>query len=158
MSVTVAFCSRSIEVDTSFLDQCINTTVSAGVANGATAVITDVIIIVLPLPIIAGLRLPLHKKIGLAIIFLTGIFAIVASAISLWFKSMSLAGNSTAFAPTLFCTIIECSLAIMVGCAPALIACWAKLDKNALHIQVQSALSRFKLVRSAEIGKPEGQD
>ncbi|KAI0112745.1 hypothetical protein F4776DRAFT_667102 [Hypoxylon sp. NC0597] len=104
LSIAGAACSQTSEVDISFLEKCITTSISVGVANGATAVVTDIIIIVLPLPIIAGLRLPLHKKIGLAIVFLTGIFAIAASAISLSFKGMSLAGQSTALAPTLFCT------------------------------------------------------
>ncbi|OTA52373.1 hypothetical protein K449DRAFT_403013 [Hypoxylon sp. EC38] len=153
LSIAGAACSQTSEVDMNFLEKCITTSVSVGVSNGATAVITDIIVIILPLPIIAGLELPLPKKIGLAIVFLTGIFAIAASAISLYFKAMSLAGHSTALAPTLFCTIIECSLAIMVGCAPALRSCWAKYGKK-----VQSALVYFRTPRSMESHKPEGQD
>ncbi|KAI1412339.1 hypothetical protein F5Y13DRAFT_199974 [Hypoxylon sp. FL1857] len=159
MSIAGATCSQSAEVDPNFLDTCLKTTVAVGVANGATAVVTDIIIIILPLPIIAGLTLPFHKKIGLAVVFSTGIFAIAASAISLYFKSISLAGHSTAFAVTLVCTIFECCLAIMVGCAPALRACWAKIERNnALYAKARSRLAHFRSFRSTENGKPEDQD
>ena len=45
----------------------------AGVASGALGVATDVVIFVLPLPVIAGLHLPLRQKIGLFIVFFTGL-------------------------------------------------------------------------------------
>ncbi|KAI1099494.1 hypothetical protein F4804DRAFT_83139 [Jackrogersella minutella] len=129
--VVGAICTHRAEVgDVTLLGKCLMTTIQAGVANGSTAVITDIIIIILPLPIIASLSLPLRKKIGLAIIFLTGVLAIAASVVSLYFKLLSLTGHTTAFIATLFCTVIECSLAIMVGCTPAVRACWSKYAKN----------------------------
>ncbi|KAI4866585.1 hypothetical protein F4820DRAFT_416560 [Hypoxylon rubiginosum] len=159
VSVAGTACSRSDEApDPTILTKCIKTSILVGVMNGSTAVVTDIIIIILPLPIIAKLALPLHKKIGLAILFLTGIFAIVASVVSLYFKSMSLAGYSAALGPTLFCTIIECSLAIMVGCAPAVRSCWTKYERDhALYAKMQSMFSSFKLTGPRKIAKSECQ-
>ncbi|KAI1090079.1 hypothetical protein F5B19DRAFT_464583 [Rostrohypoxylon terebratum] len=146
-AIVGAICSRKVvtEDDIFLLETCLKTTVSVGVAQGSTAVVTDIITILLPLPAIAGLNLPFHKKIGIALVFLTGTFAIAASAISLYFKSLSLAGHSTALIITLFCTIIECSLAIIVGCAPAIRTCWYAYacKKSASYERLRSSFSKI---------------
>ncbi|KAI1457881.1 hypothetical protein F4805DRAFT_426738 [Annulohypoxylon moriforme] len=157
ITVVGATCSHTVvDVnDVYLLEKCLATTISVGVVNGSAAVVTDIIIITLPLPVIARLSLPFHKKLGVAMVFLTGIFAITASAISLYFKSMSFAGHSTTLTATLFCTIIECSLAIIVGCVPGVRACWSAYKKSALHNRLRLSLSRFG---SAEIPKNKGED
>lgn len=45
----------------------------AGVVIGAIAVTTDVVILVLPQRSIYKMQLPLHKKVGLVVVFFTGI-------------------------------------------------------------------------------------
>ncbi|KAI1445751.1 hypothetical protein F5Y02DRAFT_100098 [Annulohypoxylon stygium] len=156
-AVVDATCSQKVVTDEDIflLGDCLKITVSVGVVNGSTAVVTDIIIILLPLPVIAGLNLPFHKKIGIAVVFLTGIFAIAASAISLYFKSLSLAGHSTALVTTLFCTIIECSLAIIVGCAPAIRACWYLYKKSALYERLRFSFSKIESVQQP---KSNGED
>ncbi|KAI1206115.1 uncharacterized protein F4807DRAFT_439888 [Annulohypoxylon truncatum] len=151
-AVVGATCSRKVSASDYMppLEQCLETTISVGVANGSTAVLTDIIVIILPLPAIAGLNLPFHKKVGIAIIFLTGIFATSASAISLYYKSMSFTGHSTTLMVTLFCTIIECSLAIIVGCVPGVRACWSAYEMSALHKKVKSMFARSRSVKSSE--------
>lgn len=74
-AVVDATCSQKVVTDEDIflLGDCLKITVSVGVVNGSTAVVTDIIIILLPLPVIAGLNLPFHKKIGIAVVFLTGI-------------------------------------------------------------------------------------
>ncbi|KAI0884950.1 uncharacterized protein GGS22DRAFT_188228 [Annulohypoxylon maeteangense] len=155
--VVGATCSRSVAAidDIYILEKCLETTLSVGVVNGSTAVITDIIVILLPLPVIARLSLPFYKKVGIAMVFLTGIIAIFASAISLYFKSMSLAGHSTTLVATLFCTIIECSLAIIVGCVPAVRACWSSYKMSDLHSRIKVAFSRsesIELLKNGEEG------
>lgn len=74
LSVVGTACSHSEEApDPMLLAKCIKTKMLVGVMNGSTAVVTDIIVVILPLPTIAKLALPLHKKIGLAVLFLSGI-------------------------------------------------------------------------------------
>ena len=54
------------------LQNCAHTAVMAPI-QGAVGVAADLLILVLPLPIIYGLHLPKLKKIGLSIVFLMGI-------------------------------------------------------------------------------------
>ncbi|KAI2602641.1 hypothetical protein GGR54DRAFT_623453 [Hypoxylon sp. NC1633] len=158
LSVVGAACSQGNGAgDPNFIEKCIGTTISAGIANGATAVITDIIIMILPLPIIAKLMLPFRQKIGLALIFLTGAFATTASVISLYFKTMSLLGQYTNMTAALFCGTIECSLTIMVSCAPAIHACWSRyVSSHVLYAKLQSAWSSFKIC--PRVGRKEEQD
>lgn len=60
-------------LDLMYLGTCMPTTLRVGLAHGVTALVTDIIILIIPLPVIWGLQLSLTKKIGLGIVFLTGI-------------------------------------------------------------------------------------
>lgn len=40
--------------------------------NGAVALAADIVIFVLPLPVISTLRLPVGKKIGVVVVFMSG--------------------------------------------------------------------------------------
>lgn len=58
-------------------------------------IITDIIIFCLPLYEVRKLHLPRGQRVGLASVFLLGAFAIVASAIRLWYNN-ELAADGTA--------------------------------------------------------------
>lgn len=60
-------------VDANFIAQCFARSLPLGVWNGVVAVGSDIVIFILPIPIIIKLNIPLHKKIGLGIVFLAGI-------------------------------------------------------------------------------------
>jgi hypothetical protein len=60
-------------LDTDYLLNCINPSLKIGVYNGTISLISDIIIFILPIPVIAKLQLPLKKKIGVAVVFTTGI-------------------------------------------------------------------------------------
>ena len=49
---------------------------------------TDVVIVLLPIPVLLGLRLPLGKRLGLIGIFSLGFLAIVASSLRLWILTL----------------------------------------------------------------------
>ena len=66
--------------------------------------IADVIILVLPVPVILKLQMATPKKVGLSVVFLTGAFAIVASAVSLYYKWGSFKGTSTDLTSAMVCT------------------------------------------------------
>lgn len=67
-----ARCSGDIK-DPMFLPRCKSATTRADFALRLVSVLTDVLIFALPIPVIARLHLPIHKKIGLAVIFLGGL-------------------------------------------------------------------------------------
>ncbi|KAI1775358.1 hypothetical protein F4818DRAFT_441455 [Hypoxylon cercidicola] len=121
----------------------------AGVASGAMGLAADVVIFILPFPVIGSLQLPMHKKIGLAIVFLTGLLAVVASAVGVYFKYLSLSGTSTDIKGAMILTIIELSIAIIVGCVPAASTFWTTIVvQSALYSRISTALSLISLTRS----------
>jgi hypothetical protein len=61
------------ELDMAFIMGCTDASNHVGVSLGTIGIAADVVIFVLPLPIIAKLHIPLAKKIGLAIVFLAGL-------------------------------------------------------------------------------------
>lgn len=73
-TVSAVLCAPGIhEITPLFLADCATKGSQFGIAIAAVAVVTDIIIFVLPLPIIFRMQLPLHKKIGLVAVFFTGI-------------------------------------------------------------------------------------
>jgi hypothetical protein len=113
-----------------FLFQCSNASSRSGVALGTVAIVTDIFIFIIPLPIIASLKLPTRRKWALALVFITGFFGIVASGISTYYKYSSLNGSSVGLTNSMITTLVECAIAIIVGCVPAIAGLWARLVKT----------------------------
>ncbi|KAI1375703.1 hypothetical protein F4677DRAFT_114681 [Hypoxylon crocopeplum] len=131
----------------------------AGVASGALGLVADVVIFVLPFPVIGSLQLPLHKKIGLVVVFLTGLLAVAASATGLYFKHLSLSGTSTDIKGAMILTLIELSIAIIVGCVPAVSSFWTSIVlQSALYSRISTALSLISLTRSNKTKNSQAVD
>ncbi|VUC36522.1 unnamed protein product [Clonostachys rosea] len=77
-----------------FMLKCFNSASHSGVALGIVAILTDVFIFVLPLPIIMKLKMSARRKGGLFLVFFTGFLGIIASAVSTYYKYTSLNGSS----------------------------------------------------------------
>ncbi|KAI1747226.1 hypothetical protein F4782DRAFT_522078 [Xylaria castorea] len=121
----------------------------AGVASGAVGLAADIVIFVIPIPVIWKLNLPRAKKIGLFVVFLTGLLAVVASAIGVYFKQLSLSGTSTDIKAAMILTLIELSIAIIVGCVPAMATFWTSfIVDSGIYSIITSAFSRVSLTRS----------
>lgn len=89
-------CSPEIyTADVPFLFQCVSATFYTTVSRNALSLAVDVVIFVLPLPIILRLKMALHKKIGIALVFLTGSFALAAGVVSLYFQSSQIKSSSS---------------------------------------------------------------
>ncbi|KAI0550448.1 hypothetical protein F4679DRAFT_202930 [Xylaria curta] len=112
-----------------FINGCQNRTRMINVYLGSVSVLADVVILILPLPVIFGLKLLVKSRIGLIFLFLSGLFAIGASIISLVFKAMSLQFPDTSLALSILATVTECSIALIVGCVPSLRVLWSKILK-----------------------------
>ncbi|KAL4861665.1 hypothetical protein BDV12DRAFT_203788 [Aspergillus spectabilis] len=139
-SITAYNCTpHDAQITPSFLAKCSEDSSTMGVFLGIVAVVMDLAILILPLPIILRLQLPLQKRISLALLFLSGILevqsnsAIAASAVSLAYKWLSRSGASTDMTAAMICTIIECCIALMIGCAPAMYSFWTKFCPEALN-------------------------
>jgi hypothetical protein len=65
--------------------------------SAAVNLLTDIVIMLLPIPALLSLRVPMTKRLALIAIFSIGIMAIVASSIRLWIMTLW-AGSSTAAA------------------------------------------------------------
>jgi hypothetical protein len=66
-------CSPGLyEVNVSYLLSCVDATFYTIVSRNCLSLTVDLIIFVLPLPVIRDLHLPRRTKIGVALIFLTG--------------------------------------------------------------------------------------
>jgi hypothetical protein len=57
-----------------------------GIATASFNVVTDLFLLVAPLPIILKLNLSLSKKLGLTTVFLTGIVALFATVLGLYYR------------------------------------------------------------------------
>ncbi|KAK8001019.1 hypothetical protein PG991_013241 [Apiospora marii] len=140
------------EISPEFIQTCTVTSSIGGLATGAVGLAVDILIFVLPLPIIAKLRLPLAKKIGVSLCFLSGIFAVAASTTALYFRVTSLSVSTTDMKTASMGVLVELTIAIMVGCVPAVHAFWTVVVANSIvYSRVASAfsqLSTLKLRRS----------
>jgi hypothetical protein len=73
-AVTSASCNPGNDaISQEFILKCSSVGSTSGVALGVVSVIVDIIIFILPLASIWRLQLPKIKKVGLAIMFTTGI-------------------------------------------------------------------------------------
>ncbi|KAI0008533.1 hypothetical protein F4779DRAFT_436753 [Xylariaceae sp. FL0662B] len=108
---------------------CVDYSTIAGLIFGFISIFADVFIFCLPIPVILGLHLPLSKKIGVAVVFSTGIFAIVASIVGMYYKWQSWKGKSD-FLPAIFCLVFEATTAVSIGCGPAINYFWSTYISN----------------------------
>ncbi|KAI5865351.1 hypothetical protein GGS23DRAFT_558809 [Durotheca rogersii] len=123
----------------------------AGVACGAFNVVVGLLIFLLPLPVITKLQLPIGKKVGVAVVFLIGILAVVASSIALYYKRLSLSGVSTDLKAAMILTIVELSIAIVVSCAPVIHSFWSSVVVNlAFYSRIQIAVSSISILRPSQ--------
>lgn len=99
---------------------CVNQ-VGTWIANASSTILTDVVILVLPVPQIWKLNLRKADKIGLTVAFSLGFFVVTASAYRFTVLfSYSNSDPSYTLAPTVAWTAIEMSAGITSVCLPTL--------------------------------------
>jgi hypothetical protein len=96
---------------------CINLT-QFFIANGAFATITDIVILIMPLPLVWGLMLPMAQKIALVPIFGLGIFIVIVSTMRLAALISTTTSDITYDLMGTLWTIIEYNLAIVCASLP----------------------------------------
>ncbi|KAI1767906.1 hypothetical protein GGR53DRAFT_51104 [Hypoxylon sp. FL1150] len=123
--------------------RCRNYWDRAWVACGSTSLGADLVVLALPLPIIAKLRLPTRKKLGLALVFASGIFAIAATTVALYYKiEASLNGVMVAWAVGMTWSNVEWCISVMVGCVPSVYTFWSTVvTKSKFYMKVSKTFS-----------------
>ncbi|KAK4203385.1 hypothetical protein QBC40DRAFT_274690 [Triangularia verruculosa] len=109
-------------------------------------IVLNVYVFVLPLPVILKLQMPPRKKLGVLVIFLTGLIAVVCSAVGLYYRyqlsfTPDVNWNEGAF---IIMSIVECNVAIICSCMPALASFSRHVFKDSSFlISIRSAFSRY---------------
>ncbi|KAK3359433.1 hypothetical protein B0T25DRAFT_98360 [Lasiosphaeria hispida] len=113
MSVVGAICTPHGDDSTpQLLSSCAVRSNMVGFSLGFVALATDLVILVAPLPLLVNLSIPRHKKVGLLFIFMTGIIAIAAGAISSYYKWRSISGGTAwDMGIAMLCRVVECCIA-----------------------------------------------
>lgn len=114
-----------------------------GLVHGAMNVALDIVMVILPVPIVAKLQVPLSKKIALSAIFATGLLALICSALSVYYRVQISYGKDSVWSNAQSWIVIQAEIyaAICVACAPSLAKLW-KLDfkSTRLYATIQSLL------------------
>jgi hypothetical protein len=97
------------------------------VFNGSVAVATDLIVLMLPLPLVWGLQLPLTQKLSLLPVFGIGIFIVTVSSLRLHALIATPQSDITYDLEGTLWTIIEFNLAVVCACLPSIRIILAKI-------------------------------
>ncbi|KAI0546955.1 hypothetical protein F4679DRAFT_555922 [Xylaria curta] len=136
-----------------FLSQCINTLDLLTVFT-ATDIVTDFIIILMPVPMIWKLHMPIKRKVGITSIFMVGFFTIgagIARAYVYLVTSYDKEDNLDFIADfTLFIlwSEIEINIAMLVCCMPVMAPSLRKLRDNISCLLPRSLRRGWMLISS----------
>lgn len=125
---------------------------------GAFGVAIDILLIILPLPVLYKLNLPNKKKIGLTVVFLTGILAVLASVISLYYRVVIYTAYDKFWNAAVVeaCAFAEGYITIVVSCMPAIYSFWSNYFINSpLYSTLQATFKRSTGSQSSSLGKSE---
>lgn len=128
------------------------------IAQGSCNAALDIFTLVLPIHPIWGLQLPIKKRIGVLAIFTTGFFAVIASAISLYYRYELTYGNDVNWNEGAFVTsaVVEINVAIICSSMPACSHMLKQVsEKSGFLKSLRSALSRHNLL-SSDRGNSKG--
>ncbi|KAK4223416.1 hypothetical protein QBC38DRAFT_487709 [Podospora fimiseda] len=100
--------------------KCSGPTARATIAEGSFSLLTDIYVMAVPVRMIAGLNLPLKRKIGMCCLFMIGLIATACSVVALRIRILQLTSEDlTWFAgTTLLASVIELNLGIICACVP----------------------------------------
>ncbi|MCJ1396026.1 hypothetical protein MMC18_008913 [Xylographa bjoerkii] len=130
-----------------FITKCVNTFMLL-YAFAISDVITDIIVLLLPLPMIWQLQLPLGRKIGISCVFLLGLVAVAASVTRLAVVTRNYLDG---FDPSLdedlmiteilWWTMVEVGLGLIATCLPTLRFLFKDLSPDWLLGNIRSVFS-----------------
>ncbi|KAI9148472.1 hypothetical protein HJFPF1_12304 [Paramyrothecium foliicola] len=107
--------------------ECSESNFTGSAVAGVVSVVVDLCILIFPLRPIYLLNLSTRRKIGLGIVFCSGIFGLLASILSLVYKIQLFHGklaNLGGVLATMLLQLVESAIALIVGCVPAASGFW----------------------------------
>ncbi|KAI0532858.1 hypothetical protein GGR58DRAFT_488789 [Xylaria digitata] len=113
-----------------FYTQYFRLSYAIAVANASFNLAIDIIAFILPIPIVYELHLPTRKKIGLALLFASGIVAIASGAVSLHYRRSSSAESVGDLTIVIIFTILDSAIGIMLATVPAIRSLWVDLSSE----------------------------
>lgn len=116
-----------------------------GMVVGAITLLVDVMIAVLPWPVICKLKIPMKKRIGVAVILLVGTLALVADAVMLHYR-VELFKNRDRYTSgyiVMLCSFVDVTISIICSSMPAAAQCFRlTIGQTSYFLSVRSSLSR----------------
>jgi hypothetical protein len=97
---------------------CVNT-YALFLTNGVLNTATDVVVLIMPLPLIFQLKVSMGQKLALLPIFLLGIFCIIVSTLRMVVLVGGFSTDSTWDIETHLWSIVEMNVALICACLPA---------------------------------------
>ncbi|KAI1767771.1 hypothetical protein GGR53DRAFT_480593 [Hypoxylon sp. FL1150] len=125
-----------------------------GVASASTALVIDLFLFILPLPILWKLNLSNQRKLQISGVFSVGLLAVVAGIISLVFRVFSINGSllgkdvSYTAAVISILLLIDMNASLVIPCSTA----FAKFTRE--QVWQSKLFSAFRLSSRTEDGKP----
>ncbi|KAI9813845.1 MAG: hypothetical protein M1827_003635 [Pycnora praestabilis] len=110
---------------------CIDLT-KAWYANAAFSIVTDFLILILPMPVIWQLKMPTRQKIGLMGLFALGTFVLITSILRATTLDNSKDPDTTWEVTISIWTVIETNVGIICACLPVLAKPLSKLFPSVL--------------------------
>lgn len=129
-TLVAVFACRPIQAfyDFSIQGTCIDS-VKFYWASATLNVITDLIVLTLPMPLVWKLRIPTKRKIGISLIFIAGGITFIASIIRIvYYLRYDPADPSYSYIGDAYATVAEVTLAIVCACAPT----WRPLYRSTI--------------------------
>ncbi|KAI2633063.1 hypothetical protein GGS26DRAFT_65829 [Hypomontagnella submonticulosa] len=121
---------------------CKRTQLDVSVAGGIFSAVTDIYFLLLPVWLIADLRLPVKRKIGICAVFLIGVLACVCSVTGAYIRVLSLRLNDTTrlFGLTLPLAVAEVNVGIICGCVPVLPVIYKRIKGGTVWIYLSKLI------------------
>ncbi|KAF6235751.1 hypothetical protein HO173_005946 [Letharia columbiana] len=120
-----------------------------GVIQGIFGLLSDIYIFILPLPVLFRLQMSLKKKLGITAVFFTGLIAIAASSIGLYFRIPESVNSDLTWnePPASGMAVVEATAGVICGSVPHLPALFRRYSPQfscITHLLRLSYRSRFK--------------
>ncbi|KAF2237315.1 hypothetical protein EV356DRAFT_12643 [Viridothelium virens] len=128
LAILTAYCTprRGGAWDSLLAQHCTPATSINAIVQSVVGIVSDIYILMLPLPVIYKLNLPSKTKAGIFAIFMSGIFALTATSLGLYYRVLNWKGTDRTWAAAKFvlCAFIENNVVIIVSCVPAVAPSW----------------------------------
>ncbi|KAI4240728.1 MAG: hypothetical protein L6R40_004973 [Gallowayella cf. fulva] len=124
--------------------------------GGPFNLVSDLYLLLMPLPAVWQLQLPLRKRLGVAGVFLTGSLACIASVVGLYYRILMYrsADRSWNLAPYLTTLVLELNIGTICASLPTLPAFYQHCRLKAPPLAAfQTFTNRFKTLGSSRTQK-----